>query len=145
MANEKESNAMFWGFVLGAIGGAAFALLRTPRSGREIRGEITSQASRLTSRGQQSMDYAWQPASSVQQKAAGMATDVQKQAGEAVDVVADAASTASETLQEQVSDAADAAQNVASDSAEALQQQAADAAGAASDALDDAADKLASD
>ncbi len=61
MAKEKESNAMFWGVVLGAIGGAAFTLLRTPRSGREIRGEITSQASRLTSRGQPPASYTWQP------------------------------------------------------------------------------------
>lgn len=118
MANEKESNAMFWGFVLGAIGGAAFALLRTPRSGREIRGEISSQASRLTSRGQQSMGDAWQTTGKTADSAWQQAADVTK------------------TAQQQASGAADG------DFAESAQEQATDVAAAAEDAVSKAADDL---
>lgn len=110
MAKEKGSNAMFWGFVLGAVGGAAFTLLRTPRSGREIRGGITSQASRLTARGQQSASYTWhppsQPASPVQQQAADAAATMQQQTSAA-------AATAS-GLGEQLASEAQAAQQQAS-------------------------------
>ena len=126
MANEKESNAMFWGFVLGAIGGAAFALLRTPRSGREIRGEITSQASRLTSRGQQTTSYTWQPPGSVQQQAADVAETVQQQAASATAAASD--------LQEEMASSVKAAQEQASDVV--------DAAGEAVDEVGQATDDL---
>lgn len=117
MTKEKGSNAMFWGFVLGAIGGAAFTLLRTPRSGREIRGEISSQASRLTSRGQQSMGDAWQTAGKSADSAWQQAADVTK------------------TAQQQASDAAGGL-------AESTQEQADDVAAAAEDAVSKAADDL---
>ncbi len=40
MAEQKGSNAFFWGFVLGAAAGAVATLLKTPRSGKETIGEI---------------------------------------------------------------------------------------------------------
>lgn len=102
MSNEKGSRAMFWGIVLGAIGGAAFTLLRTPRSGKELRGEIASQAGRLTGRGQQSVDQAWQAAgqsaSSAWQQAAGVASAVQDQASDAAAAAGDAAGKAVDDL-----------------------------------------------
>ena len=44
MAEQKGSNAFFWGFVLGAAAGAVATLLKTPRSGKETIGEIRSRA-----------------------------------------------------------------------------------------------------
>ena len=124
MTKEKGSNAMFWGFVLGAIGGAAFTLLRTPRSGREIRGEISSQASRLTSRGQQTATDAWQTAGKTAESAWQQAADVTK------------------TAQQQASGTADALQQQAGDLAESAQEQAVDVAASAEDAVSEAADDL---
>ena len=124
MTKEKGSSAMFWGFVLGAIGGAAFTLLRTPRSGREIRGEISSQASRLTSRGQQSMGDAWQTAGKTADSAWQQAADV------------------TQTAQQQASGAAEALQQQAGDLASSAQEQAAGVAAAAEDAVSKAADDL---
>ena len=119
MSNKKESNAMFWGFVLGAIGGAAFALLRTPRSGREIRGEISSQASRLTSRGQQAADQTWQStyqaASSVQQQAADAAASAQQQASDATEAVQAQASETADAVADAADSAADAVDSVVDD------------------------------
>ncbi len=125
MAKEKEFNAMFWGVVLGAIGGAAFTLLRTPRSGREIRGEITSQASRLTSRGQPPASYTWQPpsqpASPAQQQAADVAAAVQQQASAA-------AATASALQKQMASDARAAQQQASEVAADAVADEASAAA-----------------
>lgn len=76
---------MFLGFVLGAIGGAAFTLLRTPRSGRELRGEIANQASRLSGRAQQPVDQAWQASTTAWQQTTQAASDAVDAADEALD------------------------------------------------------------
>lgn len=124
MTKEKGSNAMFWGFVLGAIGGAAFTLLRTPRSGRELRGEISSQASRLTSRGQQTTNDAWQTAgqtaSSTWQQAADVSETVQKEASDAAESVGQQAADLVDSAQEQADDVAAAAEDAASKAADDL-------------------------
>lgn len=131
MSTKKESNAMFWGVVLGAIGGAAYTLLRTPKSGRELRGGITSQASRLTSRGQPASSPAWQssyqPASPFQQQAADAAASVQQHAADAAATVQDKAADVAETVQQQAAATSDVV---------------ADAADSAADAVDSAVDDL---
>ena len=127
MSTKKESNAMFWGVVLGAIGGAAFTLLRTPRSGRELRGGITSQASRLTSRGHQATGQAWQ---STYQATSDRVDKETSRQGTAEQVWQTASQTAS-SVQEQASSAVDSAQQQASDVADAAE----DVAGSVADDL----------
>lgn len=127
MSTKKESNAMFWGVVLGAIGGAAFTLLRTPRSGRELRGGIASQASRLTARGQQATGQAWQSTyqatsdwADKETSGQGAAEQVWQSASQTASSVQEQASSAVDSVQQQASDSVDAAENAADSVADDL-------------------------
>ena len=96
MSEKKESNAFFWGFVLGAAAGAVLTLLKTPRSGKETIGEIRARGQQLRNRG---VDYADKTASQMGdfgQKAQSQAEDFASQAKSQAQDAADAVSAQAE-------------------------------------------------
>jgi gas vesicle protein len=109
MSEKKESNAFFWGFVLGAAAGAAVTLLKTPRSGKETIGEIRSRGRHLRSRGD---DFANRTASQMSDLAQSAQTQVDKAQSQATDLAnqtKDDLQTAGEAVADEVEGAINAA------------------------------------
>jgi gas vesicle protein len=99
---------MFWGFILGAIGGAAYTLLNTPRSGKELRDEIMGRANQLVDRGQHSMGHTWQTVDQTAYPAWNQAPDFGAAVRQQAEAAAAQAENLAESAQREVSDAADA-------------------------------------
>lgn len=122
MAEQKGSNAFFWGFVLGMAAGAAWTLLKTPRSGKETIGEIRSRgqemralAGDLLGKGSsQVSDYAY----SAQSQASKMQSQVSDLAGQAMSQAQDAG----EVVVEQVEETVDAASGAVDETIEVVEE-----------------------
>jgi gas vesicle protein len=98
MSEKKESNAFFWGFVFGALAGAAWTMLNTPRSGKETIGEIRARGRQLRSRGTEFADKAVSQAGDIEQKAHSQASDLAEQAQTQVQEAAEAMSDQAEKI-----------------------------------------------
>lgn len=83
---ENRSRAFAFGFLVGAVGGLAFALLKTPRSGKETIDQVRGQGIRLKTRAQEFAGQTRQKATDqigrVQEDAASQVKSMQ-QTGEA--------------------------------------------------------------
>ena len=134
MAEQKGSNAFFWGFVFGAAAGAVATLLKTPRSGKETIGEIRSRgqqmrtsAAELVGKGSsQVSDYSY----SAQSQASRMQSQVNDLADQAKDQANDLAGQAiaqtqeaGEVVAEQVEVTVDAAGDVVDETIEVVEEQ----------------------
>ena len=134
MAEQKGSNAFFWGFVLGAAAGAVATLLKTPRSGKETIGEIRARgqqmrtsAAELVGKGSsQVSDYSY----SAQSQASRMQSQVNDLADQAKDQANDLAGQAKaqtqeagEVVAEQVEVTVDAAGDVVDETIEVVEEQ----------------------
>jgi gas vesicle protein len=122
MPKNKESNAFFWGFVLGAVAGAALTLLKTPRSGKETIGEIRARGRQLRSRGD---DFAKRSASQVGDLAHSAQTQVDKAQSQASDLANQAKNdlqTAGEAIVDTAADALDNGADAASDALDSTAQ-----------------------
>ena len=134
MAKQKESNAFFWGFVLGAAAGAVWTLLKTPRSGKETIGEIRARgqemrelAGDLMGKGSsQVSDYAYSAqsqASKVQSQVNDLADQAKTQANDLADQAMSQAQDAGEVVADQVEETVDAASGVVDETIEVVEEQ----------------------
>ena len=130
MAEQKGSNAFFWGFVLGAAAGAVATLLKTTRSGKETIGEIRSRgkqmrisAAELVGKGSsQVSDYAYS-AQSQASKMQSQVNDLADQANDLADQAMRQAQDAGEVVTEQVEVTFDAAGDVVVETIEVVEEQ----------------------
>lgn len=109
MSEKKESNAFFWGFVLGAAAGAVMMLLKTPRSGKETIGEIRARGQQLRLRGE---DFAGKTTSQMNDLAQSAQTEMDKaqsQVSDLADQAVEQVQEAGEAAAAQVDQAVDAA------------------------------------
>ncbi len=111
---ERHWGAFFLGLVLGAIGGAAVALLTTPKRGDEVRRELTTKADELASKARDEWVPLFQSGESNGHAAAGTAPD----GGASLEDAAAEAGAASGEVAEQAADDAAELINESYDSVE---------------------------
>ena len=115
MSEKQSSNSFFWGFVAGAVVTAAYTLLKTPRSGREIIEQVKTQANQMLGRSQDGA-HDWQATTP------SAAQSWQARAEDAAHQAQGAAKDAAQAAQEQVGAAAAASQAAVDDLAESAKQ-----------------------
>ena len=123
MAKQKESNAFFWGFVLGAAAGAAWTLLKTPRSGKETIGEIRSRGQEMRALAGDLMGKGSSQVSDFSYSAQSQASKMQSQVSDLADQAMSQAQDAGEVVAEQVEVTVDAAGNVVDETIEVVEEQ----------------------
>ena len=123
MAEQKESNAFFWGFVLGAAAGAVWTLLKTPRSGKETIGEIRSRGQEMRALAADLMGKGSSQVSDFSYSAQSQASKMQSQVSDLADQAMSQAQDAGEVVVEQVEETVDAAGDVVDETIEVVEEQ----------------------
>lgn len=122
MAEQKESNAFFWGFVLGAAAGAVATLLKTPRSGKETIGEIRSRGQQMRTSAAELVGKGSSQVSDFSYSAQSQASKMQSQANDLADQAMRQAQDAGEVVVEQVEETVDAAGDVVVETIEVVEE-----------------------
>ena len=123
MAKQKESNAFFWGFVLGAAAGAVLTLLKTPRSGKETIGEIRSRGKEMRTLAGDLVGKGSSQVSDYATSAQSQAGKMQSQANDLADQAMSQAQDAGEVVAEQVEVTVDAAGDVVDETIDIVEEQ----------------------
>lgn len=126
MSEKKSSKAFMLGFIVGAIGGAAYTILQTPQSGDETLAQLRGLKDRFTGGGSAASDWtntgytaprAWERATDNMTQQAEKAADTVKSAAQDI---ADEASWQAEDAVEQAKSAVRKAEKKAQDLADDL-------------------------
>lgn len=123
MAEQKGSNAFFWGFVLGATAGAVATLLKTPRSGKETIGEIRSRGKQMRISAAELVGKGSSQVSDYSYSAQSQASRMQSQANDLAGQAKTQTQEASEVVAEQVEESVDAAGDVVVETIEVVEEQ----------------------
>ena len=122
MSEKKESNAFFWGFVLGAAAGAVWTLLKTPRSGKETIGEIRSRGQEMRTLAGDLVGKGSSQVSDYATSAQSQASKMQSQASDLADQAMTQAQDAGEVVAEQVEETVDAASGLVEETIDVVEE-----------------------
>ena len=123
MAEQKGSNAFFWGFVFGAAAGAVATLLKTPRSGKETIGEIRSRGQQMRTSAAELVGKGSSQVSDFSYNAQSQAGRMQSQANDLAGQAKTQTQQAGEVVAEQVEETVDAAGDVVEETIEVVEEQ----------------------
>jgi gas vesicle protein len=107
---QNSGGSWFSGFIMGALVGAAIALLTTRRTGEETREMLTTRGQKVMDRAMDYKDKAADTVSSARDKAQNLADEAKKRVSRTADQVRNKTSDMAETMQQKGSSMAESAQ-----------------------------------